>query len=226
MSLKPRQLPAVGTESYPRPLPVSVQLSRVLASATSSLQLFYTSYHSKLHPSSVRQIAKTSFTDEGVQPIDLLRTAPLQLRLTKAVKGPTHQAALVWGEVTRWDNGQTLGRSRTSIKPDPDAPSVVPADYASEGSGGRARTMVMFQSPPAECPRLGLDPRVVQQRMEDPMNRSEWEVGIWAPWSDVELVLPVDDLEAGEDRSLQGVAKMGRHKVVVASRYIIVEKRS
>lgn len=63
--------------------------------------------------------------------------------------------------------------------------------------------LVVFQALPNDCPRVGVDPRVVVQS-----RAKAYDVGVWSPRTD--SVIPRED----ED---------GEEIVVFASRYLIAE---
>lgn len=67
-------------------------------------------------------------------------------------------------------------------------------------SAENQKSLVVFQTLPQDCPRVGVDPRVVGN------SEKLYEVGIWGPYSEVEL-------------------PDGR-KAIFAARYLIAEKRN
>lgn len=69
-----------------------------------------------------------------------------------------------------------------------------------------ASVMVVFQALPADCPKLGLDPRLLPSSSAD---GKVFEVGVMPPWS--ESVMPSID-SAGDE------------VVLFASRYLVAER--
>ncbi len=131
-----------------------MRLANLVSGNNTSLVLFYTSLqHTLVRPRAVAQH---------------VASAPVRLRVTRTVPGPTHAAVMAECAVLAWPR-----------------------------EAGPETVLVVLQALPGDCPRLGLDPRLLGDRHE---------VGVLAPWS--EGVIP------GEE---------GDMTAVFASRYLVAE---
>lgn len=92
---------------------------------------------------------------------------------------------------------------------------------------GMEKVLVVFQPVPAECAKLGLDPRVITLKPT-----GKYEIGLWGPWStstspggnegeDRGNESEVEERGTTEGEPIEGVRKMST--VVFASRYLIAE---
>ena len=179
--------------------------------------------HHTLHPplratrpasTDIRPVVQTSLKH-------LRHYANVHLRISSAIPGPSHNATMFWCEVLKWSEPKSLDGSE------------VP-------SAEKRKVMLVLQSVGGEYPRVGLDARVVQQRMEKRGSSGSgiaWEIGVWTPWSKVELpsaAVRADDV--GETLELMGDAAEtevdGPHDTrqmttaIFASRYLIAESAS
>lgn len=105
-----------------------------------------------------------------------IRAAPIRLQVASTVPGPTHNAVMATCAVLQW--------------PTAPPPSSV---------------LVVFQALPADCPKLGLDPRLLASLPD-----KTFEVGVLAPWS--ESSMPSVEVDRGDA------------VVLFASRYLVAER--
>lgn len=91
--------------------------------------------------------------------------------------------------------------------------------------------LVAFQPVPSDCPRLGIDPRVVRSRIGE---GRRWKVGVWGPWSKVEFPISRQELEGsgrrkgsedeeGENEEMEKDESEARTKVLMATRYLVAQ---
>ncbi|RXK35691.1 hypothetical protein M231_07064 [Tremella mesenterica] len=188
------------------PPPVSIQLSNLLSSSSSSIQLFYTSFHAKLRPLRTRP---------SPTPKSLIHTAPLILSIHphSTVPGPTHYSTLVRCAIQRSPRGMKImdhspikdhWQNAIPQKKDPNDVDQIGEIRKSaftgqlenlkedkgehEGSNTEEEevekmVLVLFQTLPSGCSHLGVDPRVLKEQQKN------WLVGIWA-WTEVLISLP------------------------------------
>ncbi|WWC87592.1 uncharacterized protein L201_002482 [Kwoniella dendrophila CBS 6074] len=187
--------------------PPSVHLANLLSSSNSSLHLFYTSMQHLLYPSQhgttplprYRQPKNevSGNTLPSISPFQHIQaSAKIQLKIVKSIEGPTHSSSLFWCQAVKW-NDKTL--------PDQWLP-------------------VVFQPLPNECPKLGIDPRLLAMKMND-QGEKEWYAGIWA-WSEVEMPSNVSDqnnFDYAEVDEIDSVASI-TVPVLIVTRYLIVPK--
>ncbi|WVF67046.1 hypothetical protein IAT40_001789 [Kwoniella sp. CBS 6097] len=196
--------------------PPSVHLSNLLSSSNASLHLFYTSLQHTLYPSHrdrdrsrhirARQhgASSVSASDKGMTSPTLVSpsiptafqhiqsAAPIRLRINveQGLRGPTHHCTMFWCEVLKWHNnieGQVDdGKERTHSK------------QLLHDALHPTKVLVIFQILPHECPKLGVDPRLLASRMNDGRggrslgdgegrSSKKWQVGIW---QSSEIVIP------------------------------------
>ncbi|BEJ11214.1 hypothetical protein CspHIS471_0106360 [Cutaneotrichosporon sp. HIS471] len=138
--------------------PPSVRLANLVSGNSTSVVLFYTSLQHRLagRPRAVAQH---------------VASAPIRLRVTSLIPGPTHAVVMVECEVMTWP-------------------------------GGPETVLLVLQALPADCPRLGLDPRLLA-------TDRNFEIGVLAPWS--ESTVPSEGNH--EDKT-----------VLFASRYLVAER--
>ena len=162
-------------KSYPmfrilkvRPIPASVHLASLVSASNSSLLLFYTSMHQTLFP--------TKCTRPPPTLLKHIRTAPIRLTLSSAVSGPTHHSVMFWCTTPRIaaaEQDESMDEEKRKKE--------------------NKEVLVVFQPVPNECPRLGVDPRMLKSKLSE---GKRWEVGVWGPWSEVQLGVGRDDMLA------------------------------
>ena len=67
------------------------------------------------------------------------------------------------------------------------------------------RVVLVIQSTPHECPRVGLDPKVRVGKMDEGTNRA-WEIGVWTPFSNVPVMAAESDLSGHRSLSIPTAA--------------------
>ncbi|OCF78219.1 hypothetical protein I204_00156 [Kwoniella mangroviensis CBS 8886] len=188
------------------PPPPSVHLANLISSSNASLHLFYTSMQHLLYPSQRRNtslVSSRQTTSDNIilTPLQHIEnSASIRLRIVDPVQGPSHHSTMFWCEPIKWHNGSIPKRH-------------IP---------------VIFQPLPHECPKLGVDPRLLAMKMKDEAGK-QWQVGIWA-WTEVDLPLgaeklrededdlELNDKEGEEDESVKSISAL------IVSRYLIVEQ--
>ena len=162
-------------------MPTSMQLANLLQTTNSSLLLFYTSLQRILYvPSRIAQgIKKPGPVLPATTPLQHLRTAPLVLRVKALAGKRTHSGTIFVCEVSSFKRADTdVSAMMDQLK------------QAESGEGDEmepVRVVLVIQSAPHECPRVGLDPKVIVGKMDEGMNRA-WEIGVWTPFSDVPVM--------------------------------------
>ncbi|WVW79852.1 hypothetical protein I302_101822 [Kwoniella bestiolae CBS 10118] len=179
------------------PPPPSVHLANLLSSSNASLHLFYTSMQHLLYPSqrgnsSVVRSRQTTGQNTTLTPIQHIQnSASIRLKIVQTISRPTHNSTIFWCEPLKWHNASI---------PNQQLP-------------------IIFQPLPGECPKLGVDPRLLALKMRDD-GEKEWQVGVWA-WTEVEMPLGVDKLnQEGEDDG-EDVKTV---TALIVSRYLIVDQ--
>lgn len=94
--------------------------------------------------------------------------------------------------------------------------------------------ILVLQPLPPECPKLGLDPRMIT--LKPPTQTLGYEIGIWPTWSDAKFdaltsmddrvgVAPCGDKGNAEEKEKEEgkVGEGKKERVVFASRYLIAE---
>ncbi|ORY27670.1 hypothetical protein BCR39DRAFT_537845 [Naematelia encephala] len=181
------------------PLPPSMQLQRLLQSHTSSTLLFYTSTHRSLFgPASVRRMLDNSKLHPTA--IEHLRTAPLVLEILSIIPGVSQNGLM----------------AHSCVLVERAALTLVPEESSSDRSAIEAAPIVViFESVPAESPRLGMDPRLLSTKIESGMPSRQFQAGVWAPWSEVTLPIVAD---------VNLPSRVGQScKALFVSRYLIAE---
>ncbi|OCF43423.1 hypothetical protein I317_02723 [Kwoniella heveanensis CBS 569] len=227
------------------PPPPSVHLSNLLSSSHASLHLFYTSLQQTLYPShrdrdrdrkrgfaSARQYgmsdasstainARSTAPSSGLSSVSaavptafqhIQSAAPIRLRISagQGIGGPTHQCTIFWCDVLKWHYNDLTGDSKSRQRD---------AYVVAEDSSARSprRVLVVFQILPHQCPKLGVDPRLLALRMSDTIGGArrrnsdgsgidgasgkKWQVGIW---QSSEIVLPVGSTKLSKSTSDYG----------------------
>ncbi|WWD16834.1 hypothetical protein CI109_101266 [Kwoniella shandongensis] len=185
--------------------PPSVHLANLLSSSNSSLHLFYTSTQHLLYPSHRSNLTPARSNQPkptaNVTPFAHIQSsAVIRLRLTTSVPGPTHHSTMFWCEVLKWSSSSSTGSFPTRI-------------------------LAILQPIPSECPRLGLDSRLLASKGPDNQLEKKWQVGVWS-WSEVEIpqVVIGDGIadEGDEDGEEDGVKEYT--KALLVTRYLIAEE--
>ncbi|KAK8861267.1 hypothetical protein IAR55_002086 [Kwoniella newhampshirensis] len=179
--------------------PPSVQLANLLSSANSSLHLFYTSTQHILYPSHRPTLTparsnqtKARGSASALKHIE--NSALLRLRILSHVPGSTHHPTLFWCEALKWSFSETPP----------------------------GRVLVIFQPVPSECPRMGLDPRLLAVRGNDRMGR-KWQVGLWS-WSEVEIPSIMTEAKHDGQEEAQRDESIKCSRALLATRYLIAEQ--
>lgn len=171
-------------------MPASVQLANLLQTANSSLLLFYTSLQRTLMPPS--RVAQGSLrpgpTLHPPTPIQHLRKAPLVLRAKGLVSKRTHNGTMLLCGVIGLKRGDAeiaglIGRIEDESSPE-------------DGKLEMMEVILVLQPVPHECPRLGMDPKVIVGKLVEGTEKV-FEIGIWSPVSDLVV-------SARSERGLQG----------------------
>ncbi|WVQ62882.1 uncharacterized protein L199_001031 [Kwoniella botswanensis] len=188
------------------PPPPSVNLANLLSSSNASLHLFYTSMQHLLYPSqrgntSLVRSRQTTSDNTNLTPLQHIEnSASIRLKIVDPVQGPTHHSTMFWCEPIKWHNGSIPTRH-------------IP---------------VIFQPLPHECPKLGVDPRLLAMKMKDEAGK-QWQAGVWA-WAEVDLPLGVEkfrkggDDQEGNDKEGEEDETMKPLSALIVSRYLIVEQ--
>ncbi|WVQ83487.1 hypothetical protein IAT38_005628 [Cryptococcus sp. DSM 104549] len=211
------------------PPPPSLQLASLLSSQKASLHLFYTSLQRTLlpathalshtnpqHPAAPHQMPRPHHLKDKAQasptPLEHIRAAAtVRLRPLEVVRGPTHNGVAFWCEV---------------LSGLPQREGYASATVSEDGRGGEDgngdKVMLVCQPLLGDCPRLGVDLRALEGRLEEVSGEGGgdgsggWEVGVWA-WSEVELPpIPNSHSSAGSGVGL-GVTAL------LATRYVIAQ---
>ena len=172
----------------------SAQLASLIKSSDASRVLFFSSLNNALHPTlrlsshssphrSATSLAKASpAMPSKVSPIKHLRaSADIRLRPLEAMRGPTHQCCIFHCEVIKWTQpsqrhmAPRLNTARVDGMIDPVVPAL------------GAEVMIVIHPLSSECPKVGIDGRVLVQRLL-PDSRADqssklYEIGVWWPWS-------------------------------------------
>lgn len=199
---------------------MSVQLAQVLHTANSSLVLFYNSIQRVLHPPP--RPAKPILGGRNTSPektptvLQHLRTADIRLRPLSIAGTRTHNGLMLRCEVIK---------RKRHVEDD-----LLDGDDAITDELGKAgdRVLLVLQPVPRECARLGIDPKVVVGKMQERAEK-EWEIGVWAPCSEMDMVLTSaskwderQEDKAGGEEEEQALDEPMTH-VIIASRYLIGE---
>ena len=136
------------------------------------------------------------------------------------------------------DGDQTDQRPSTKDKEDAELAAQDPTKTSTSASAkthGEEEVVLVLQPLPPECPKLGLDARMITLR--PPSSTIAYEIGIWPTWSDTtyDSTSNVHDTEAymddermdkgkgkGKEKE-EGKSQEVRQKVVFANRYLIAE---
>ncbi|WVR04128.1 hypothetical protein IAU60_001127 [Kwoniella sp. DSM 27419] len=185
--------------------PPSVQLANLLSSSNASLHLFYTSMQHVLRPAHsafTRSRPKGNMTNHpsinaGITSFQHIQhSAPVRLRIVSPLVGPAHHSTLFLAEPLKW--------------PDPTPPRKV---------------IIAFQPLPSECPKLGVDPKLLSLRMENERGKT-WQAGLWL-WTEVELPSHPDLAVGSSNGQEDGRVESGPQSdtiVLLATRYLVAEQ--
>lgn len=231
------------------------------ASLQSTLYPSRTPRKSRMTPSALTEGAlKPTPLPKGPSVLHHLRTAPLVINVKGVVEGRTGWSVMVRGQVMSGQvEGKALGpdptrsrlgdgdqTARNTLTKDKDDIEPVQDDQISDSTmmtttSGTAKSLaeddvvLVLQPIPPECPKLGLDARMIT--LKPPSSTMAYEIGIWPTWSDTsyDSITNNHDTEAYMDDEKSETARgktkekgegedsRVRQKVVFANRYLIAE---
>ncbi|WWC59897.1 uncharacterized protein I303_102459 [Kwoniella dejecticola CBS 10117] len=186
--------------------PPSVHLANLLSSSNASTHLFYTSMQHLLYPSQragaamlKNRISTGETSANSVSPLQHIEnSATIQMKIIEPVQGATHNSI------------------------------IFRCEPINSGDQGKAGTVpVVFQPLPSECPKLGIDPKLLAMKMRDDA-RKEWRLGVWA-WTEVEIPMGPEE-RWGDGTMVTGTGTEGiigdakSMKALIVTRYLIVER--
>lgn len=180
---------------------------------------------------------------KGLTVLQHLHTAPLVVRVKGIVTGRTGWSVMVRCKVLKGTVEQKgLGpilRNKLEDNENADIPKpsrvnndTIDTDLLEHQSQDTfSEVLLVLQPLPPECPKLGLDARILA--LKPPTSELDYEIGIWPAWTDTTYDTGIHDEPIGhraDPRSGQGMSMGGDvqrgvvdQKVVFASRYLIAE---
>ncbi|WWC68908.1 uncharacterized protein I206_102844 [Kwoniella pini CBS 10737] len=185
-------------------IPPSIQLANLLSSSNASINLFYTSMQHLLYPSQRAgssllkpRMAINENISSAISPLQYIESAAnIRMKILQPCQTPTHNSIIFWCESIKWND---------STPPE----NLVP---------------VIFQPLPTECPKLGVDPKLLAMKMKDDAAKT-WQVGIWA-WTEIDMPISCIQGQMVNDNKMNGDILKANYvksvRALIVTRYLIV----